>query len=167
MVFIEAGGVGFRNLLLFNQALLAKSFWRLLKTPSSLAARIFKACYFPDTSILLASESSYASSIWRGLLWGRRVIERGTRWRIGSGVSIEARSGKWIPRPGDFTVRFDNRIPMDVTVADLKLQNGTWNLELLREWCSAEDIMEILKILDGEVHGRHELCWHFTRDGEY
>ena len=87
----ERGGLGFKNLERFNQALLAKSDWRVLRVPTSLGARVLKASYFPTSSILEASSSSYSSSLWNGLLWGRNVIEIGSRWLIGSGDSVEAR----------------------------------------------------------------------------
>jgi hypothetical protein len=41
------GGMGFRDFVCFNKALLAKQIWRLWKTPDSLLARIMKAKYYP------------------------------------------------------------------------------------------------------------------------
>lgn len=61
------GGLGFRDLESFNMALLAKQGWRLLKSPESLAATIFKEKYYRHSSFLDAKLSSLPYLMWRSI----------------------------------------------------------------------------------------------------
>jgi hypothetical protein len=58
-----AGGLGFRDIELFNIALLARQAWRLLMTPDFLSARILKAIYYPNGDILTASLGPHPSQV--------------------------------------------------------------------------------------------------------
>ena len=51
----DRGGMGFRELSLFNSAMLARQGWRLVQFPNSLLSRVLKAKYYPNQSFLEAS----------------------------------------------------------------------------------------------------------------
>ncbi|KAL4342607.1 hypothetical protein GQ457_08G031780 [Hibiscus cannabinus] len=51
-----AGRIGFKDLHLFNIALLGKQIWRLLSAPGSLLYRTLRAKYFPDGDLLSTEE---------------------------------------------------------------------------------------------------------------
>jgi hypothetical protein len=82
------GGLGFRDLVLFNKALLAKQGWRLLQNPDSLTAKIFEAKYYENSSFLEASLGNRPSFAWRSLLYAKELIIQGSLWRVGDGKKI-------------------------------------------------------------------------------
>lgn len=63
----DEGGLGFRDVGDFNQALLAKQAWRFLYNPSSLVSRIFKAKYYVKYEFMdakIGSQPSYDEVSW-------------------------------------------------------------------------------------------------------
>jgi hypothetical protein len=92
------GGLGFRDLDLFNLCLLARQAWRILQEPTTLSARILKAIYFPETTFLEADLGSHPSQIWRSILDGRNILSQGLIKRIGDGRSTRIWSDSWLPR---------------------------------------------------------------------
>ena len=62
------GGMGFRDLGLFNQALLAKQAWRLLVFPDSLCAKVMKAKYYPHGHLIDMVFPQVTSLTWQGIM---------------------------------------------------------------------------------------------------
>ena len=91
------GGMGFKNLALFNDALLANQAWRLFQNKHSLLYRVFKPKFFPNCSFMEAPKSQACSYAWRSILKGREVLKEGMRWRVGDGSSIRIWSDPWLP----------------------------------------------------------------------
>ena len=81
----EVGGMEFKEIKKFNEALLAKQVWRMMHNSDFLCFRVFKARFFPNCSILDAKDSNSGSYAWKSILGARDVIKKGMVWRIGNG----------------------------------------------------------------------------------
>jgi hypothetical protein len=132
------GGLGFRDIELFNLALLAKQAWRLLQDPTSLSARILKAVYYPSGEFLEAGLGSSPSKIWRSILDGRDVLRQGLIRRIGTGEETNIWDVNWLPHDGllrpvtcilDTNTREKPQLVCDLIDAT----SMSWNQELLQE----------------------------------
>ena len=95
------GGLGFKDLELFNLAKLARQVWCMLQDPNSLSAHILKSVYFQNTTILDANLGSHPSQIWRALVEGRDTLKLGLIKRIGNGESTNYLERQLAPSSGD------------------------------------------------------------------
>jgi hypothetical protein len=86
------GGLGFRDLHLFNLVMLARQTWCLLTAPDSLCARVLQERYFPNQSILNATSVRDMSYTWRSILKGVEVIKLGGGEYLEGSMALERRS---------------------------------------------------------------------------
>ncbi|CAL1400234.1 unnamed protein product [Linum trigynum] len=84
----EEGGMGFKDIKLFNQAMVGKHLWNLMTKPDSLAARVLKAKYYPNGDVMNARLGHNPSYTWRSLLAIQDLVKSGRRWRIGNGADV-------------------------------------------------------------------------------
>jgi hypothetical protein len=82
------GGLGFRDLIMFNKALLTKQGWRLMQNPGSLMAQVLREKYFPHVSFLSSVVGTRPSFVWRSLFSAIDLLKEGLVWRVGDGKSI-------------------------------------------------------------------------------
>ncbi|KAL5542188.1 hypothetical protein UlMin_009898 [Ulmus minor] len=144
------GGMGFRDLFLFNQSLVAKQAWRILKYPQSLMSRVLKGKYFPNGNFLSAPCKQTASFIWKSIVWGRELLNKGLIWKIGNGLSVKAFSDPWIARPMSFKPVTKNPRMDDPT-------ENFWPI----------DIAEITNITVPRNREADKLWWFFEKKGSY
>ena len=85
----KKGVLGFRDLHLFNMAMLCRQARRLLTNPDTLCGQVFKAKYFPQSDILNCHPHSEVSYTWRSLLKGTELLKEGLIWRISNGEKVK------------------------------------------------------------------------------
>ncbi|KAK3188397.1 hypothetical protein Dsin_027958 [Dipteronia sinensis] len=163
----DVGGLGFRDLLIFNKALIAKQCWKLISRPNSLTARVLKGCYYPNTSFLVAKPLPSGSMIWKGLIWGRDIIEAGSRWRIGNGSSVKIYGDRWLPRPVTFKTVSPQILDEHTTVSDLFISPGVWDMTCIRASFHVDDAEAILSLPLSSSDLPDRLIWHFEKSRDY
>ena len=163
------GGMGFKDLATFNDALLAKQTWRLLHDTQSLFYKIFKAKFFPNTSVMEARSPSNASYAWKSIMKGREVIKRGTVWRIGTGTSIRVWGDNWLPvknKPRILSPKLEGT--GTIWVSDLiDPINRTWKEDMLDRFFYDFEAATIKNIPLCRSIQEDVLIWPFNSDGEY
>ena len=131
----SAGGLGFREIEQFNNALLAKLAWRILKEPHSLLAQTLMGKYCHNSSFLDCLAPASASHGWRGILAGREVLKKGLGWIVGNGKDIQVWFQPWLQldRP-TAPIGPPTQQNVNLFVADLLKPNSSdWNLQAIRE----------------------------------
>ncbi|KAK8684253.1 hypothetical protein V6N13_040283 [Hibiscus sabdariffa] len=87
--------MGFKDLHLFNIALLGKQLWRLLSTPGSLLYRTLRAKYFPDGDLLHASALARSTFAWKCLHHAMSRLRDGFYWTLGIGSQVHLFRYRW------------------------------------------------------------------------
>ncbi|XP_018465308.1 uncharacterized protein LOC108836684 [Raphanus sativus] len=164
----ELGGLGFKNLQCFNQALLAKQCWRILQSPNSLLARLLKSRYFDSSSFLEAKMGSRPSYGWRSLMFGRDLLMTGLRKELGNGKSLNVWTDPWCDFGGRRNPWMKNLIiDLELKVSDLiDQETGAWKKALLEENFFPADVAIILRKTP-VVAVDDFWCWKHTKSGAY
>lgn len=90
------GGLGFKDITSFNDAMLAKIGWRLLQNPACLLARCLLGKYCHSDSFLGCKVAPSSSHGWRNVLVGRDLLSKQLGWMVGTGESTNAWNDPWL-----------------------------------------------------------------------
>ncbi|CAN1787046.1 Uncharacterized mitochondrial protein AtMg00310 [Linum perenne] len=165
----EKGGLGFKDLEFFNHALLAKQTWRLIQNPDLLLAQIYKAKYFPNSTLMQAGKGSNPSWGWRGILKGREIIKVGHRWQVGDGTSINPFLDHWVPTSppsGPIFEMKDSICDIPIFVAGF-IDNDNWDQIKLNSLFRKDSVNQILSIPITKRRTVDKIIWQFAGSGEY
>ncbi|KAA3459024.1 reverse transcriptase [Gossypium australe] len=147
-----AGGLGFKDLFLFNKALLAKRVWRILT----------------NLNCLLAKIGSYPSFTWRSICNCRELIEEGMLWRIGNGERVNIWNDSWLPGKENNRISGQEIRIQWSTVRDLiHSDSNTWKADLIRKLVEEDTARRILSIPLSGGNSQDTVVWKFEGSGEY
>jgi hypothetical protein len=163
------GGMGFRDLHGFNLAMIAKQGWNIMTKPHSLVAKIYKARYFPNSSLFASKLGHNPSYAWRGIWKARQILMHGCRWSIGNGSSIHImeepwlrdKKGAWLPSPQQQGV-------YNITLHDLMHSNEkSWDKEKIESLFDTHVAKRILDIPLFGIINEDKLIWVDNMYGDY
>ncbi|KAL8099954.1 hypothetical protein AgCh_032277 [Apium graveolens] len=161
------GGLGFRDLYGFNIALLGKHCWNFINNPQSLVSRVYKERYFSNTTMLGAKKGQNPSFIWQGIMTAKTELQKGFRWIMGDGESINATKDPWLRLKADFCVEnshiYSGRD--ELVTAYIKQDTREWNIPLITEKFVSEDVQAILSVPIPQRRTRDRLVWSHSTTG--
>lgn len=161
------GGLGFRDMKAFNQALLARQSWRLIQFPDSLCARILKAKYYPRGHLIDTVFTGNASPTWRAVEHGLELLKKGLIWRVGDGTAIRIWRDNWIPRPPILKVlgKKAPRTRVRWVTELIDPRTNSWDIGLLKALFFAPDVDMIRKIKLPRRGHEDLVAWHYEDTG--
>lgn len=164
----KEGGMGMRNMSVFNKALVAKQAWRLVNYRTSFVARVLKQKYFPHSSFLDIKASPVATFSWKSILSGRDLLKRGLKKVVGGGHTIDVWADPWVPNLPNFRIFSSASEAMEKPryVADL-IDGGKWNLQLLQVWFTEWEVDAITRIPIPIFPCADGWAWHHSKTGNY
>ena len=120
----------------------------MINNPDSLCHRVFKARFFPKSSILEVRDSNCGSYAWKSILSARDVIRKGIVWCIGNGQSVRIKQDKWLPNPSSRTpISAFLELPQDAKVSALiNPESGEWKKEVVQSILLPHEVAAILGI---------------------
>ncbi|GAU50545.1 hypothetical protein TSUD_409890 [Trifolium subterraneum] len=165
----EYGGLGFRNLHLFNMAMVAKQGWNFIMKPHSLVAKVYKARYFPNSSLFEAHLGNNPSYAWRSIWKSRHVLMNGCRWRIGDVTKIKVMNEPWLRKEDGLWVQSPQQQgAFDMFVNQLMLPNEkVWDSNKIHTLFPLHIAKSILDVPLFDQFEEDKLIWLYDTHGNY
>lgn len=159
--------MGFRDLGVFNDALLARQGWRLLSKPDTLLHSVLQAKYFKRASFTSAYRRGRPSYSWQSIWGAKSLLLEGLGWLVGDGTHIDAVYDSWVPTESGFTCPALNPgMGKDVMVSEFIDHNvRSWDQPALLAAFQASDVAKIITIPLDSVQNDDQRIWHAHNSG--
>ncbi|CAA0807622.1 Ribonuclease H-like superfamily protein [Striga hermonthica] len=160
--------MGFKCLVSFNQALISKQLWRLLKNPDILMSKVLKSKYYPSCSLWEAQHKTADSWLWSTWLKSRNFLRKGVLQNVGDGCNTSIWSDPWLagtPNLSPSSGFISDRLKLN-KVSDLMCADGsTWDQDLIEQSFSPEEASLILNTPLSRKGQKDLLYWHPHKKG--
>jgi hypothetical protein len=158
------GGMGFRDMKKFNQALLARQAWTLIQHLDSLCAKLLKARYYQIGDIVDTVFPSEASPTWKGVEHGFELLKKGIIWRIGSGSKVNIWRDPWVNREPSRRITMKKGHARFRWVSQLMVPGRReWNEQVINACMHPHDPEQVLRIrLSDRIQDDH-IAWALER----
>ena len=113
----------------------------------------------------LGRNPSYA---WWSIWTTRDILERGIRWIVGNGRTVNVCEDKWLPIAISFKVCSPRRQGVDVARVDLMdCRKGKWDMEKVNNIFLPHEAKVILSIPISPSLSEDSLVWAWTNNGSF
>jgi exonuclease III len=169
---LKMGGLGVRNLRLFNQALLGKWLWRYGNEENAFWRHLISAKYGNSFGGWTTREvhGPYGSGLWKHIRKGWGIFTRHVHFEVGDGSKTKFWDDVWCGSCSlkhAFPDLYSIARNKDAAVGDLlQFQNGgvTWLIDFIRhvqdwELESVNLLLELLYSSSAKGYGEDRMCW--------
>lgn len=129
-----------------------------------MVAKLYKARYFPTTTFLQSSLGHNPSFIWRSICEAKGVLERGVRWRVGTGENISILEQPWLNHDLNPFISTSSPVLEGKTVSSLfQIGSNEWDLDVIKDVFNDRDQYLILNTGIHNEAGEDTLSGVLTR----
>lgn len=155
------GGLGIRNMGLFNKALLSKQVWRVLDKKDSILRKWIWHNYVYDKHNFLFRETTLISPVWKSIDGCKDIVSNNLEWKVRNGRDIWLYNNRFWKQPYQ-----DN--PGFLHVLNLLVQGkGEWDQSKLMVVYSQNSIQQITNSIPLAIGIKDNLVWKVNPQGIY
>jgi hypothetical protein len=149
--------------------MIAKQGWNIMTKPHHLVAQVYKARYFPKSSLFYAQIGHNSSYAWQGIWQSRHILMNGCRWIIGNGTNIRVMSDPWLREKDGVWVQSPQiQGAHNITVNDLMIPNmKAWDKDKIVSLFPLDVPNRIIDIPLFDVIEEDKLIWVDSVHGQY